>query len=167
MIKNLNAKNLACLGELTMDIQIRFTRLKFSGWVVMNKNHSGRTVSDDIGKNLSRMDRTFVKKTNGDNPLSYLEWFSYASVAGDDLRRGNSELCDALEDIFGCIGGKVHSELVVYGEVRRKHEEMPDAPGLEEVCNERPHEACLAHTGCQCEAKGWKISLEVGDRREF
>jgi len=67
MIKNLNTKNFACLGKLTMDIQIRFTRLKCSGWVVMDKNHRCRTVSNDIGKDLSRMNRAFVDKANGHN----------------------------------------------------------------------------------------------------
>jgi hypothetical protein len=55
MIKNLNTKNLARFGKLTMDIQVRFTRLKFSRWMVMYKNHGCRTVGNDISKNLARM----------------------------------------------------------------------------------------------------------------
>src|SRR5512139_3469779 len=69
MIKNLNTKNLTCFGKLTMDVQVGFTRLKFSRWVVMNKNHPCCTVSNDISKNLPRMDRAFVKETNCDNAL--------------------------------------------------------------------------------------------------
>ena len=68
MVKNLNTKNLACFGKLTMDVQVGFTRLKFSRWMVMYKNHGRRTVSNNIGKNFSRMDRTFVDQPNRNNP---------------------------------------------------------------------------------------------------
>jgi len=52
-----------------MDIHVGFTRLKFSRWMVMYKNHGCRTVSNDIGKYLSRMDGAFVEKTNSNNAL--------------------------------------------------------------------------------------------------
>ena len=54
-------------------------------------------------------------------------------VAGDDLRWCNGELCDALEDVLRRIGSKVRSQLVVNGEVRRKHEEVANVSVLKSM----------------------------------
>ena len=56
---------------------------------------------------------------------------TFVVVAGDDFRWCNGEFRNALEDIFRRIGSKVCSELIVNSEVRCKHKEMPDVPGLE------------------------------------
>ena len=88
-------------------------------------------------------------------------------VAGDDRRGIRRELRDALEDVLRGVRSEVGDQLVVDGEVRRQHEEVPDGVRGVQVADERPHQPCLADAGGQREAEGREVALEVRDLRKL
>jgi hypothetical protein len=70
---------------------------------------------------------------------------AFIVVSGDDFGRIDGEIRNSLEDILGRVGREIRDELVIDGQVRSEHEEMPDAFGFKEISDERAHKTRFAH----------------------
>ena len=69
MIEHPKSENFPGFGQPVMQTQIRFAGIQFTGGMIMNKDHSGRTIGDGVRKYFPWMDRCVFQKTDGYNPF--------------------------------------------------------------------------------------------------
>lgn len=73
------------------------------------------------------------------------------------------KLTNAFEDIFGGGGREIGNQLVVDGEMRRQHKEVPDVMAQIQVADEGAHKSSFPHTRGQGEAQRREPTLKVLD----
>ena len=106
MIEHPKSENFPGFGQPVMQTQIRFAGIQFTGGMIMNKDHSGRTIGDGVRKYFPWMDRCVFQKTDGYNPF--------------------------LNNLVGSIQGDADKVLLLFsGNVGDKWQDIPRACDLD------------------------------------
>jgi len=69
MVKDTKSENLRSLGQLFVCIAVGLTGLKVAGWVIVDEDHGGGSVCDNVRKYFAGMNRALVEKANRYPPL--------------------------------------------------------------------------------------------------